>query len=104
MSIERPDEARLMQPSVLAFMGDAVFNLFIRERLIMKKGTSHKLHVLATEYVKAASQSKISKALLDTFTEDEAYIFKREGTRNPLLYPRTPTYKITGMLPDLRHY
>ena len=35
------------------------------------------MHVLATEYVKAASQSKISKALLDTFTEDEAYIFKR---------------------------
>jgi ribonuclease-3 family protein len=89
LSIERPDEARLMQPSVLAFMGDAVFNLFIRERLIMKKkGTSHKLHVLATEYVKAASQSKISKALLDTFTEDEAYIFKRGRNTKSTTIPK----------------
>lgn len=37
MGLETPDEARLMQPSVLAFIGDAVFNLFIRERLIMNK-------------------------------------------------------------------
>jgi 23S rRNA maturation mini-RNase III len=31
-------EIRQMQPAVLAFMGDAVFNLFIRERLVLKKG------------------------------------------------------------------
>ena len=68
-----------MQPSVLAFIGDAVFNLFIRERLIMnKKGTSHQLHILSTDYVKAASQSRISKALMETFTEEEAYIFRRK--------------------------
>jgi len=87
--LETPDEARLMQPSVLAFIGDAVFNLFIRERLIMnKKGTSHQLHILATDYVKASSQSKISKALMDIFTEEEAYIFRRGRNAKSTTIPK----------------
>jgi len=87
--LELPDEARLMQPSVLAFIGDAVFNLFIRERLIMnKKGTSHQLHILATDYVKASSQSKISKALMDNFTEEEAYIFRRGRNAKSTTIPK----------------
>ena len=89
MGLETPDEARLMQPSVLAFIGDAVFNLFIRERLIMnKKGTSHQLHILATDYVKASSQSKISKALMDNFTEEEAYIFRRGRNAKSTTIPK----------------
>ncbi len=78
MPLERDDEVRLMQPAVLAFMGDAVFNMFIRERLIIKKkGTSHQLHLNATRYVKAASQARIAKELIKNFNEDEAYIFRR---------------------------
>jgi len=89
LGLELPDEARLMQPSVLAFIGDAVFNLFIRERLIMnKKGTSHQLHILATDYVKASSQSKISKALMDNFTEEEAYIFRRGRNAKSTTIPK----------------
>jgi ribonuclease-3 family protein len=69
---------RQMQPAVLAFMGDAVFNLFIRERLILKKrATSHQLHFEATRYVKASAQAKIVKELLKDFNEDEAFIFRR---------------------------
>lgn len=89
MALEMPDEARLMQPAVLAFIGDAVFNLFIRERLIMKKkGTSHKLHVLSTEYVRASSQAKISKVLMDTFTEEEAYVFRRGRNTKSTTIPK----------------
>ena len=89
MGLETQDEARLMQPSVLAFIGDAVFNIFIRERLIMnKKGTSHQLHILATDYVKASSQSKISKALMDNFTEEEAYIFRRGRNAKSTTIPK----------------
>lgn len=83
------DEVRLMQTAVLAFMGDAVFNLFIRERLILnRKGTSHQLHLYATDYVKAASQSKMSKVLLDSFTEDEAYIFRRGRNAKSTTVPK----------------
>ncbi len=89
MSLDRSDEVRLMQPSVLAFIGDSVFDLFIRERLIMKKkGTSHTLHILATHYVKAASQSIISKALMDSFTKEEAYIFRRGRNTKSTTIPK----------------
>ena len=74
----KSDEIRLMQPAVLAFVGDAVFNLFIRERLVRKKrGTSHTLHVEATRYVKASSQSRIANRFAGNFNEEEAYIFRR---------------------------
>jgi len=83
------DEARLMQPAVLAFIGDAVFNLFIRERLVRStRGSSHRLHVLATDYVKAASQSRISKALMDKLTEEEVYIFKRGRNTKSATIPK----------------
>ncbi len=89
MALEKVDEVRLMQPAVLAFMGDAVFNLFIRERLILnKKGTSHQLHLYSTDYVKAASQARISKVLLSTFTEDEAYIFRRGRNAKSTTVPK----------------
>ncbi|NMA67468.1 MAG: Mini-ribonuclease 3 [Clostridiaceae bacterium] len=78
-----------MQPSVLAFMGDAVYDLFIRERLIMnRKGTSHNLHIYATEYVKASSQAYISKILHDIFTEEEAYFFRRGRNAKSTTVPK----------------
>lgn len=89
MSLDRPAKARLMQPSVLAYIGDAVFDLFIRKRLVMKnKGTSHTLHILTTNYVKAASQSIISKALMDSFTKEEAYIFRRGRNTKSTTIPK----------------
>ena len=89
MVLDKVDEARLMQPAVLAFLGDAVFDLFIRERLIrMKKGTSHQLHIYAIDYVKAASQAKVSKTIMDSFTEDEAYIFRRGRNAKSTTVPK----------------
>lgn len=89
MTMNMVDEARLMQPAVLAFMGDAVFDLFIRERLIRRKpATSHQLHLYSTNYVKAASQAKISKMLMDHFTQDEAYIFRRGRNTKSTTIPK----------------
>lgn len=89
MPFDNSDEIRSMQPAVLAFMGDAVFNLFIRERLIKKrKGTSHDLHIYATDYVKASSQAFISKNLHKLFTEEEAYIFRRGRNAKSTTVPK----------------
>jgi ribonuclease-3 family protein len=108
LALIEADEAKLMQPAVLAFIGDAVFNLFIRERLISnKKGTSHRLHILATDYVKAASQSRISKALIDTFTEEEAYIFRRGRNTKSTTIPKNADvqdYKYATALEALLGY
>ncbi|MCX7771832.1 MAG: Mini-ribonuclease 3 [Clostridia bacterium] len=89
LALDNSDEARLMQPAVLAFMGDAVFNLFIRERLILRKmGTSHQLHLISTQYVKASSQASIVKQLFQSFTEEEAYIFRRGRNAKSTTVPK----------------
>jgi ribonuclease-3 family protein len=108
LALMEADEAKQMQPAVLAFVGDAVFNLFIRERLVMnQKGTSHRFHIMATDYVKAASQSRISKALLDTLTEEEAYIFRRGRNAKSTTIPKNADvqdYKYATALEALLGY
>lgn len=86
---ENTDEIRLLQPAVLAFIGDAVFNLFIRERLVRKKrASSHQLHIEATRYVKAASQSRIARELQKDFSEDEAFVFRRGRNAKSTTIPK----------------
>lgn len=86
---ENTDEIRLLQSAVLAFVGDAVFNLFIRERLVRgKKASSHQLHIDATRYVKAAAQSRIARELQKDFNEDEAYIFRRGRNAKSTTIPK----------------
>lgn len=86
---ENNDEIMYMQPAVLAFVGDAVFNLFIRERLVRRKrASSHRLHVDATRYVKAASQSRIAREIQKDFNEDEARIFRRGRNAKAATIPK----------------
>ncbi len=67
-----------MNPLVLAFVGDSVFDLFIRSRLALQKNESaHKLHVKATGYVKAAAQSKIVAVVQERLNEEEMAVFRR---------------------------
>ncbi len=70
-------DAKLLSPSVLAFMGDAVYGLFVRERLSGINRPSKDLHSLSVKYVNAASQSKAYTVIADMLTEEETAIFKR---------------------------
>lgn len=65
-------------PLVLAYIGDAVYELYIRTMLV-KKGNApvHKMHRQATLYVKAKAQSDIIHSLQDQLTEEEFAVFKR---------------------------
>lgn len=78
-----------MNPLVLAFVGDSVFDLFIRSRLAVQKNESaHKLHVKATNYVKAAAQSKIVAAVHDKLNEEEKAIFRRGRNAKSATIPK----------------
>lgn len=72
-------EARQLNPLVLAFIGDAVYEVFIRTYLVDKNRdmSVHKLHVQAISFVKAHSQSGFMKKLEESLTEEELTIFKR---------------------------
>lgn len=72
-------EARLLNPLALAFIGDAVYELFIRTYLVDKNRdmSVHKLHVNAIAFVKAHAQSELMKRLEEKLSEDELAIYKR---------------------------
>ncbi len=62
----------------LAFLGDAVYSLMVRDYLI---GTVHphasRLHPLSIRLVNAASQAKAAKKILSLLNEEESDILRR---------------------------
>ena len=63
---------------VLAFVGDAVYSLFVREKITFSSDSkSGELNKLATNEVKASAQAKFVKDILPLFTEEELSVFKR---------------------------
>lgn len=72
-------EVKQLNPLVLAFVGDAVYEVFIRSYLVSKNMnlSVHKLHVKAINFVKAHSQSEFMNILKDLLAEDEMRQFKR---------------------------
>ncbi|WMJ80319.1 Mini-ribonuclease 3 [Clostridium sp. MB40-C1] len=72
-------QARGLNPLVLAFVGDAIYEVFIRTYLVNnnREMSAHKLHVKAISFVKAHSQSEIMKQIESELTDEEHVIFKR---------------------------
>ena len=72
------DKINLPAPSALAYYGDAVIELMVREYLI-KTGISNagKLNKLSRSFVTASKQSECVKKILPVLTEEETDIFKR---------------------------
>lgn len=82
-------EVRMMQPLVLAYMGDAIFEIFIRNHLINKQaGHVNEYHRQSTNYVKASAQSTIVHALEDELTEEEWTIVKRGRNQKSASVPK----------------
>ena len=65
-------------PLVLAYIGDAVYELYIRSMLVANANMQvNKLHKEATKYVKAKAQSQLMEKIYDKLNEEEASIYKR---------------------------
>ena len=72
------DEVKLMPPLVWAYVGDSVYELFIRTQLVNNsKMNPHKLHVEAIKYVKAKAQAEILEKLQEFLTDEEKNIVRR---------------------------
>lgn len=72
------EEINTLSPLTWAYVGDAVFELYIRIYLVNNtKLKPHKLHIEAIKYVKAKSQAEILKSIESKLTEKELEIVKR---------------------------
>ncbi len=69
-------DPNMLSPLVLAYIGDAVFELLVRER-ILKNEAVNKLNRKASGIVKASSQSKMYDVLLPILDERELSVLKR---------------------------
>ena len=82
-NIERK-KATEFSPLVLAYIGDAVYELMIRSILVSRGNRPvNKLNKDATSLVKAAAQSEIVKLISDNLSEEEYTVFKRGRNSSP---------------------
>ncbi|KAB2489864.1 Mini-ribonuclease 3 [Priestia endophytica] len=73
-------EVKQLNSLALAYMGDAVFDQYIRHHLLLKGSVRpNMLHRQAKEYVSARAQAKIVHQLLDEgfLTEEEQAVLRR---------------------------
>ena len=70
-------EARLKNPLSLAFMGDTVWDLLIRQRLLLSHAQVNALHKQAIRRVNAGAQAEAAGRIEAHLTEAEGDIFRR---------------------------
>ncbi len=71
-------DANIYSPLVLAYVGDAVYELFIRTKVVSEGNVQvNKMHKKSAEFVKAETQSVIIQTLMDTLSEEEQSVYRR---------------------------
>ncbi len=71
-------DINLLSPLTWAYIGDAVYELYIRTNLVnTTKLKPHKLHIESIKYVKAKAQADILRKIEADLTEEEKEIVRR---------------------------
>lgn len=75
----REVEADTLSPLVLAYVGDACFELYVRNRVVAENVNlpPQKLHRLTVGYVSASSQSDIVHGIWEELNDNEKAVVKR---------------------------
>lgn len=84
-TVKRPEEeVNLLSPLTWAYIGDAVYELYIRKKLVEETNMKpHKLHIEAIKYVKAKSQAEKLEKIYENLTDEEKDIVRRaRNTQN----------------------
>lgn len=71
-------DPRSYSPLVLAYIGDAVYELLIRTRVINQGSMQvNKMHKKSASLVKAETQANLIKVLMEELTPEELAVYKR---------------------------
>lgn len=72
------NEIRQLNPLIWAYIGDAVYEVYIRSFIISNgRKTNKDLHKESIKFVKAGAQSNFLELIMPELTEDEQYIVRR---------------------------
>ena len=71
-------KAKSLNPIVLAFIGDAVYSLFVREKLaLLSDCKTGELNKRAVAEVNAVAQAEFVREIMPMLSDEEMQIFKR---------------------------
>jgi len=70
-------DPKSLNPIILAYIGDAVFSLYVRMRLLPTSAQVRVLHNLGAQMVSAVMQAKAMDALMKDLSEEETVIARR---------------------------
>ena len=87
------EKVNLLSPSVLCFVGDAVYGLYVREHLAQVNRPSGELHRLSVKLVNASAQAKAFELIESKLSEDELAVFKRGRNFHTSSTPKNATNK-----------
>ena len=99
---------RQLKPLELAFLGDAVYELYIRHYLLLKGvARTFQLQRQAVRFVAATAQAKVLKAIMPILNEDEKDVVRRGRNAKPRSVPKNTdvlTYKHSSAFEALIGY
>ncbi len=77
-NILEESQVRMMNPLVLAYIGDTIYDLLVRTYLIMTNTiTVHNLHHRAINFVSAGAQAHTLEDIFERLTDEEKSIVRR---------------------------
>lgn len=85
------DNPKLLSPSTLAFVGDAVYGVMVRAKLAEVERPVGELHKRSVEYVNANAQSNAFELIKEMLTEEEMGIYKRGRNNHVGQIPKNAT-------------
>ncbi len=83
-------DAMQMSPLTLAYIGDTVYDLYVRTLLLFESdATVHSLHMQASRKVRASAQAEVLERLLSLLNEQEASVYRRGRNAHMGTIPRS---------------
>lgn len=83
------DRIRQLHPLKLAFVGDAVYENYIRTYLVLTKNVStHRIAMESSKYVRAVAQNIIVRSLKPLLSDEEWEIVIRARNQSPKTIPK----------------
>lgn len=77
LDFEYEGDPAVLPPLALAYVGDAVYELYVRRNLLGQSTKVHNLHKLAIRRVNNNTQAALLEQILPELTEKEAAVAKR---------------------------
>lgn len=110
LQYEHEIDAKMLNSLALAYMGDAVYETYVRYHLIQKGSVKpHLLHKQATAFVSAKAQNKVLHYFLETncLTDEELAVVRRGRNAKSATVPKNTdvlTYRYSTAFEALMGY